>query len=643
MEASLSGAPGAPNFPPRAVFLSYASQDAEAARHLCEALRGAGIEVWFDQEGGLEHGDEWDAKIRRQIKECVLFIPIISAATQGRHEGYFRLEWELAAERAMSIASGVPFILPVVIDDTREEDALVPDRFRKVQWTRLAGGVVPTEVQARFLRLWSHRTGAGSHEGVRNAPARELPADPGRKRGLRVSVLAGAAVAIVGLVAGWWISHRIPPGASPLPAPAATGENTEASGLVARARSFIYDPDSARSEFALADSLLRRATDIDPGSADAWAASALCNFMTYWRAYDLDRQRLVQSEADGKKALHLNPQALDALLALGLVRQTANQRQAAQEFLDKAQAIDPKNPRVLIALAYQIEDQVERAQYLERGAGKVEHPAEIYYYEGYELEYANRMNEAQRVFDRSIAASPFWRAYVARASVECWLTADPARIDAWLDHVPELKRDEPRVAYLRFRAALLRRDGAGAERSLAAVANDYFEDNFFVGPKSYLLAQAIQFEGRAGAAREQWQLAEHVLREKLTAAPADLHLRAMLAVTVIAQDRAVEGKGIADACGKDDRLAGPRQVQQVGGGEAARETHMTQIELAYAFSLLGDGNSAVAMLKATFRDPSAFGFQSVATLRAEPRWDSLRSNPGFQALLTASADSQRPQ
>jgi hypothetical protein len=70
---------------------------------------------------------------------------------------------------------------------------------------------------------------------------------------------------------------------------------------------------------------------------------------------------------------------------------------------------------------------------------------------------------------------------------------------------------------------------------------------------------------------------------------------------------------------------------------------MTQIELAYAFSLLGDGNSAVAMLKATFRDPSAFGFQSVATLRAEPRWDSLRSNPGFQALLTASADSQKPQ
>ena len=74
--------------------------------------------MWFDADGGLEHGDEWDAKIRRQIKECVLFIPVISANTQSRHEGYFRLEWELASQRALSIASGVPFILPVVIDDT---------------------------------------------------------------------------------------------------------------------------------------------------------------------------------------------------------------------------------------------------------------------------------------------------------------------------------------------------------------------------------------------------------------------------------------------------------------------------------------------------------------------------------------------
>lgn len=77
----------------KAVFLSYASQDTEAALRICKALRGEGVEVWLDADGGLEHGDEWDAKIRRQIKECVLFIPLISANTPARNEGYFRLEW----------------------------------------------------------------------------------------------------------------------------------------------------------------------------------------------------------------------------------------------------------------------------------------------------------------------------------------------------------------------------------------------------------------------------------------------------------------------------------------------------------------------------------------------------------------------
>ena len=66
-----------------AVFLSYASQDAEAARRICEALRAAGIEVWFDQSA-LRGGDVWDQTIRKQIKSCALFIPVISKHTHDR-------------------------------------------------------------------------------------------------------------------------------------------------------------------------------------------------------------------------------------------------------------------------------------------------------------------------------------------------------------------------------------------------------------------------------------------------------------------------------------------------------------------------------------------------------------------------------
>lgn len=61
----------------RAVFLSSASQDAEAARKICEALRAAGIEVWFDQSE-LAGGDDWDKEIRAQIDSCALFVALVA-------------------------------------------------------------------------------------------------------------------------------------------------------------------------------------------------------------------------------------------------------------------------------------------------------------------------------------------------------------------------------------------------------------------------------------------------------------------------------------------------------------------------------------------------------------------------------------
>ena len=95
------------------------------ARRICDVLRAAGIEVWFDQSE-LRGGDAWDQQIRHQIRECALFVPVISAHTQARLEGYFRREWRLAVDRTHDMADGKPFLVPVVIDDTDDKDAQRP-------------------------------------------------------------------------------------------------------------------------------------------------------------------------------------------------------------------------------------------------------------------------------------------------------------------------------------------------------------------------------------------------------------------------------------------------------------------------------------------------------------------------------------
>src|SRR5579862_6376822 len=126
----------------KAVFLSYASQDAGAASRICEGLRAAAIEVWFDQSE-LRGGEAWDQRIRREIRDCALFLPIISANTAARHEGYFRLEWDLADQRTHMMARNRVFIVPVSVDATPEASADVPESFQRVQWTRLRDGETP--------------------------------------------------------------------------------------------------------------------------------------------------------------------------------------------------------------------------------------------------------------------------------------------------------------------------------------------------------------------------------------------------------------------------------------------------------------------------------------------------------------------
>jgi TIR domain/UDP-glucoronosyl and UDP-glucosyl transferase len=146
----------------KAVFLGYASEDAEAAQRIRATLRSAGIEGWLD-ESELRGGDAWDAAIRKQIKACALFMPIISANSCARAEGYFRFEWKLSIDRSHLMAAEKAFILPVAIDAIREVDALVPDKFREMQWMRLPGG--------DFTRACTERLSLLLSRDARLAPA----------------------------------------------------------------------------------------------------------------------------------------------------------------------------------------------------------------------------------------------------------------------------------------------------------------------------------------------------------------------------------------------------------------------------------------------------------------------------------------
>jgi TolB-like protein len=203
-----------PDQPAPTVFLSYASEDRRAARLIGDALPAYGLEVWYD-ESELGGGDAWDQKIRKQIRECDYFMPLVSAQTEARHEGYFRREWRLAVERTLDMADDHTFLLPIVIDDTDEARARVPEKFLAVQWLRVPGGQPTPALEALCRRIVSgETTGAQipkrplARPGRALVPALKYPDFPKEEPGRRMRF--GAAVVGWAFRSAWIFFKRFP-------------------------------------------------------------------------------------------------------------------------------------------------------------------------------------------------------------------------------------------------------------------------------------------------------------------------------------------------------------------------------------------------------------------------------------------------
>jgi hypothetical protein len=138
-----------------AVFLSYASEDRVSAEKIKNALEAAGVDIFFDRED-LQLGNDWEVKLRRSIRQCSLFVPVISRRTLAPGRRFFRVEWNLAVDEAQmaSFSDQEAFLLPVVIDDMTIQEADVPAKFRSIQWQSLPAGQPTPEFVSRVQKLY---------------------------------------------------------------------------------------------------------------------------------------------------------------------------------------------------------------------------------------------------------------------------------------------------------------------------------------------------------------------------------------------------------------------------------------------------------------------------------------------------------
>ncbi len=618
--------------PKGAVFLSYARDDSAAARRIAEALRSAGLEVWFD-ENELRGGDAWDAKIRKQIDACSLFVPVISAHTQDRTKGYFRLEWRLAVEQTHLMLEGVPFLAPVVIDHTPESGAAVPPEFMKVQWSRLPGALPTPQFVEQVKRLLEGKTVG---RGLRTPP---YPERLGKQAGFgdpaqqKKSVLPGwtwgaLTAVIVGVGAALFISLR-PRSTAPSPAQTAAPQS-EVRQLVAKAIALQDDyamDDTLRDNLTLAEQLCKRAVELDPADGDAWAvygriSLSLVNF-------DPGNSRLEQGRSQVQRAMMLAPDSLEVRLAQSdnLRKQGAATLPEAERILRELVQRAPGDKRVLRMLALVLNAQGRldealvyygRSAALPGGDSKaLLNSASIFFRQ-------QRYAEAEATINESLALRPT----ASGRMVKMWFLMRRDELDAarkLLETVPASSLTDDRAAYLASRLHLWLGEPEKALAILRAAPRDYFDDPWVGGmPKAFMMGWAQQMLGRTEAAQVEWHTALRVVDQRLAGTPNDPNLLSyrghLLGLT-----------GDAAEAARALRLFD--QMSAGTWGPAGR--HWTAAWILIAENHRKEALGRLEEMRREWKKSagwlSALGIASA--LRHDPEWAAVRTDPRFLAVL----------
>lgn len=112
------------------VFLSYSSEDREPlVNELYNKLELEGVNVFYDIKK-INAGDYFDKEITAEIKNCKLFIPLISKNSLDP-ERYVIKEWEIATALE-KLDFNKEFIIPFIIDNTKANDEMIRKNFKHI-------------------------------------------------------------------------------------------------------------------------------------------------------------------------------------------------------------------------------------------------------------------------------------------------------------------------------------------------------------------------------------------------------------------------------------------------------------------------------------------------------------------------------
>ncbi len=374
--------------------------------------------------------------------------------------------------------------------------------------------------------------------------------------------------------------------------------------------------------------MYQAAVDRDPRFAQAFAGLARNNLFMYWFHLDRSQERLIRAKEAVERAVELRPDLAETHSARGMYfyQGLLDYPRALSEF-SAALKIQPNNSDVLLGIGAVLRRQGNWADSAEQLSKALEFDpknAQVLYNFGRTCVLARRYADADRAYRLAIALSPHWGdPYGDEAWLQVQWHGDVEKAGAVLDEagrVAGLTDDVGFVAQSALKLALARRDYQGALRQLESEKRHAIDNQFQYLPIPLLRGELKMVAGERDLARQSFEAARLEVEQKLKANLDDARPHSSL--------------GIAFA-GLGRRLDAVREAK-IGCDlmPASKDAWLALYrleDLALVYTMVGQTSEAIAQLDDLLAQD---GEVTPHVLRLNPRWDLLRSDPRFQALLT---------
>ncbi len=385
------------------------------------------------------------------------------------------------------------------------------------------------------------------------------------------------------------------------------------------------EPSAIAQQIKLAGEAVER----DPQFAEALALLAKARILNFWFYYDRRESELERARVEAERAVALRPDSAETHLALGFyhLQGRLDYERALAEF-GRALALQPNEARAHAAIGYVRRRQwrmEEAEEELRKAVAGDPRNGTLCIELGITELLLRKYRDAIQNFEVSTSLNPkdafgytcqvgahvLWRGDVAAAE----------RVLHTAKGILDLEDPDGSVDYYLVRTALVARDWKKALRRIDESRHEVLsgEQQVQYLPRSLLRATVQSYIGRLDLARESYEEARRVLAEKISETPEDARLHSSLGIALAGLGRMAEAtregeRGVDLMPLKRDALRGAYRLEDLG----------------LIYTMVGNQEAAIQKLDVLLSRPSLV---FVTLLRLDPRWDPLRKNPKFEALL----------